>query len=304
MRPAASVILLTTLIGAAQGLFVALVLADALGAAPAAFLARSCAVAVALAVAGLAASFFHLGRPERAWRAAAMWRTSWLSREVIALPIFIAFAAGYGFARTQGSVAAAPFAVLGLAACAALFVCTAMIYASIRFLQEWASPFTAPNFALMGCASGFTLACALAGAMAPPLARALAWAAAALSLVAGGVRAASLARNARLVRASTTQSAIGARTPQARQVSRGFTGGSFNTQEFFHGASPATFSALPYFFGALAFALPALVLLLAPATGPLPWLAFALQYAGLLMERWYFFAEARHPQNLYYQSVA
>ena len=32
--------------------------------------------------------------------------------------------------------------------------------------------------------------------------------------------------------------------------------------------------------------------------------AFAVQYAGLLGERWYFFAEARHPQNLYYQSVA
>ena len=32
--------------------------------------------------------------------------------------------------------------------------------------------------------------------------------------------------------------------------------------------------------------------------------ALALQYAGLLAERWYFFAEAKHPQNLYYQSIA
>jgi len=32
--------------------------------------------------------------------------------------------------------------------------------------------------------------------------------------------------------------------------------------------------------------------------------AFLLQYAGLLAERWYFFAEARHPQNLYYQAIA
>ena len=30
-------------------------------------------------------------------------------------------------------------------------------------------------------------------------------------------------------------------------------------------------------------------------------LAFIAQYAGLLAERWYFFAEAKHPQNLYYQ---
>jgi DMSO reductase anchor subunit len=32
--------------------------------------------------------------------------------------------------------------------------------------------------------------------------------------------------------------------------------------------------------------------------------AFLVQFAGLLAERWYFFAEARHPQNLYYQSIA
>jgi DMSO reductase anchor subunit len=32
--------------------------------------------------------------------------------------------------------------------------------------------------------------------------------------------------------------------------------------------------------------------------------AFTLQYAGLLAERWYFFAEAKHPQNLYYQAIA
>jgi DMSO reductase anchor subunit len=35
-----------------------------------------------------------------------------------------------------------------------------------------------------------------------------------------------------------------------------------------------------------------------------PLLAFLLQYLGLLAERWYFFAEARHPQNLYYQTMA
>jgi DMSO reductase anchor subunit len=33
-------------------------------------------------------------------------------------------------------------------------------------------------------------------------------------------------------------------------------------------------------------------------------LAFAVQYSGLLAERWFFFAQANHPQNLYYQSIA
>jgi DMSO reductase anchor subunit len=30
---------------------------------------------------------------------------------------------------------------------------------------------------------------------------------------------------------------------------------------------------------------------------------FVVQYVGLLFERWFFFAQANHPQNLYYQIV-
>jgi len=31
--------------------------------------------------------------------------------------------------------------------------------------------------------------------------------------------------------------------------------------------------------------------------------AFVVQYLGLIAERWFFFAQANHPQNLYYQTV-
>ena len=51
---------------------------------------------------GLGASFVHLGRPERAWRAVLMWRTSWLSREVIVLPAFIAVVALWWLALRRG----------------------------------------------------------------------------------------------------------------------------------------------------------------------------------------------------------
>jgi Fe-S-cluster-containing hydrogenase component 2/DMSO reductase anchor subunit len=40
--------------------------------------------------AGLALSTLHLGRKDRAWRAALNWRRSWLSREVLAVPLFLA----------------------------------------------------------------------------------------------------------------------------------------------------------------------------------------------------------------------
>lgn len=35
----------------------------------------------------------------------------------------------------------------------------------------------------------------------------------------------------------------------------------------------------------------------------LPMQAFLVQYVGLLAERWHFFTEGKHPQNLYYQTV-
>ncbi|MBA1330053.1 DMSO reductase, partial [Candidatus Endoriftia persephone str. Guaymas] len=77
---------MTTLIGVGQGLFLALytgqlyALANLLPAQSSQFYALGSLVALVLLIAGLIASIFHLGRPERAWRAATQWRTSWLSR--------------------------------------------------------------------------------------------------------------------------------------------------------------------------------------------------------------------------------
>ena len=105
MKPALSVILLTTLIGAGQGLFLAaysaewLVMLNMLQPASGAYASVAALLSFLLIAAGLLASFFHLGHPERAWRAAAMWRTSWLSREVIALPLAMLTVLGYALSR-------------------------------------------------------------------------------------------------------------------------------------------------------------------------------------------------------------
>ena len=306
MRPAWSVILLTTLLGAGQGLFLALFatdLIDALrgsGALSPVFAAAAVLVSLALAGAGLAASFFHLGHPERAWRSAAKWRTSWLSREVIALPLFMALGAAYGVMRwlgmPQGALAAG---ALAAAACFALFVCTGMIYACLKFLQEWASPLTVVNFGLLGCASGLTAAAALASWLEPALARPYAVAALTATLLAMAMRAGALVRNRRLRPRSTLQTAIGVKHPAITQKAQGAMGGSFNTREFFHGREPRLLRLVRAGFLAGAFAAP-LALLAAGWYGA----AFGVQFAGLLAERWYFFAEARHPQNLYYQAIA
>ena len=306
MRPAYSVIFLTTLIGTGQGLFLALFAAQVAGRAEARFLAIGALVALAFCAGGLIASFFHLGRPERAWRSAAMWRTSWLSREVIALPLFMAAVAAWGAAHHLGWPGTAALGAVALAACLALFLCTAMIYACVKFLQEWASPLTVLNFTLIGAASGATLAALLAALLAPGLARAFAGAAVALTLAALAGRAAALARNARLRPRSTAQSAIGVRHPKVVQKSMGFMGGSFNTREFFSGASPAGLRAVRNAFVALGFVLPVALLLAGLSTGSATVFAaaFAVQYAGVVAERWHFLAQSNHPQNLYYQCAS
>jgi DMSO reductase anchor subunit len=191
--------------------------------------------------------------------------------------------------------------------CLALFVATAMIYASVRFLQEWASPLTLINYLLLGCASGLTLATLLAasfGMMA--LVAPYALAAAVLTLLAWVTRSASLMRNARLRPKSTLQSAIGIKHPRIVQKAQGFMGGSFNTREFFHGRSAQLLRSVKWAFLLLVFPLPLLSLALGvnTASTALLVLAFVLQYLGLLAERWFFFAQANHPQNLYYQTIS
>jgi len=316
MHPAFSVIFLTTLIGAGQGLFLAL-LASALGARfgawaalPDAFVARAALLALLLLVAGLAASFFHLGRPLRAWRSAAQWRTSWLSREVLALPALMGLVALYAAGHLEvGGLLRPHLAWVGLAGalvCIALYLCTGMIYACLRFLQEWATPLTVVNFTLLGAASGFSVAAALARLDGLEAAAGLALAALALTALGLLGRSAALLRNARLRHKSTLATAIGIKHPRIEQRAAGFLGGSFNTREFFHGRTATFLRAVKWSFLGGAFGLPLLLLTLALAQGAPAWFVAAplVQCAGLLAERWYFFAEANHPQNLYYRALA
>lgn len=317
MHPAFSVIFLTTLIGAGQGLFVALYLAELgahfgiFGQVSGSFYAVGSALVVVLMVLGLIASIFHLGRPERGWRAASRWRTSWLSREIIVLPLFTAGAFFYGAAHglLPAGMGAQITLVLGAVTAVlsfALYLCTGMIYACLKFLQEWATPLTVVNYTALGLASGFTLATAFAAIAAPALTGPFGVCALALTAVALVARVASLVRNARLKPRSTLQTAIGVKHPRIVQKSMGMMGGAFNTREFFHGRSPSTLRAVKWAFLLLAFPVPAALLAsgLALAAPPLLAAAFVVQYLGLLAERWFFFAQANHPQNLYYQTVA
>ncbi len=311
MHPAWSMILFTTLAGAGQGLLLALVGVDAaarlgLMASPErTFFLAGTALVLLLCAAGLVAATFHLGRPMRAWRAISMWRTSWLSREVITLPAFMAVVFGWGWAHGVG---APRFAIGGAAVLLAfaLYLCTGMIYAAVAVIREWASPLTPLTFAALGIASGLMLATALAAFAQPALVGLFAPLALAATVLAALVRGATLWRNASLAPKTTLQTAIGVRHPRIVQKAQGAMGGSFNTREFFHGRSPGFVRGMRIGSGVLAFVLPVLVLAAIPGDLGAVGLSavFLLQYLGLLAERWVFFADGRHPQNLYYGATA
>lgn len=324
MHPAFSVIFLTTLLGVGQGLFMALITAQTYTLVELVHVEQSSTfyavgTLIVLVFVGLAllASFFHLGRPERAWRTPSQWRTSWLSREVIALPAFAGVAFIYGVIQWFGldfqlvkiGDFAVPFSlavgVLGVALSFTLFICTGMIYTCIRFLQEWATPLTVINFILFGLASGFTVATVYATFAAQGLVNMFGGWAIVFTLAAAVTRISSLIRNSRIKPKSTVKTAIGVRHTKIRQTAQGAMGGSFNTREYFHGKTESFVKAVKWIFLVMVFVLP-LILLTAGLSQKIAIALLAaavVQYVGLIFERWFFFAQANHPQNVYYQAT-
>jgi DMSO reductase anchor subunit len=325
MNPAFSVIFLTTLIGAGQGLFLALYTGQVYGTfgvlggelPPVNLYVNGTFLVVLLMGLGLFASFFHLGRPERAWRSATKWRTSWLAREVIVLPAFSGAAFVWGalyffgidpVLLVAGNVTIHLSLLVGFVATLLaflLYLCTGMIYAAIKFIQEWSSPLTVINYLLLGSASGFTLAAALAAWEDSGLVTFYAMWAVIITLTGFATRMYSLRRNAHLKRKTTACTAIGVRHPKINQISQGAMGGSFNTREFFHHQSPQVIKLIKAVFPIAVFIVPVTLLVIGWSNDSMLVLAlaFVVQYLGLLLERWFFFAQAWHPQNIYYAAT-
>ena len=253
---------------------------------------------------------------------AAQWRTSWLSREVIVLPAFMGVVFLYGAAHLAGlepALATLPsgiaidatvaLGVAGTLLAFALFVCTGMIYACLPFLREWATPAHGGQLHAAGRRLGLHARGRVRGrGGARRSSRFFAGWALVLTLL-GCRRAASRrsSRNARLRPEIHAADGDRHQAPEDRAEAQGFMGGSFNTREFFHGrpARVAAFGQVGVPAGGVRAAAALLLAGVVAARRRPCWpAAFAVQYAGLLAERWYFFAQANHPQNLYYQAIA
>ena len=318
MNPALSVIFFTTLSGAGYGLLFWSALAALTGGASARALLVATLLALVLASAGLLASFWHLGKPLRAWRAFSQWRTSWLSREGVAavltyIPALL-FAAALLPAmigsRAQGEPvelnAVGLLVAFALMACAlATVACTAMIYASLKPIPAWRHRLVLPGY------FGFALLC---GGLLLVAISAWSGASPTRGMALGGIGLAALLAALKLHywRAidaaplpATRGDAVGLPRRTVTVFERPHTESNYLTREMAFVVARTHAQRLRWL-ALLLFAVVPIGCLFALgrsdviAPGTWLWIAALAALAGAFVERWLFFAQARHLVTLYY----
>jgi sulfite dehydrogenase (quinone) subunit SoeC len=311
MHPALSVILFTTASGAGYGLLFLIGLLTGTPFLPESrwFALAAFALSLGAISFGLMASTFHLGRPERAWRAISQWRSSWLSREGIAsLATYVPAGAlavlwvFYGRTLPWLGWLTAFMAVVTV-------YCTAMIYASLKPIPRWHHPLVPAVYLLLGLMTGTLLLQALLALFSHMPVR-LPWFAI-LVLVAGlAVKLAYWRSIDKAEPHSTAESATGlGALGRVRLLEAPHTSENYLMKEMGHAIARKHAGRLRWLSMFFGFLLPLLLTLLALALPPLVAagavvIAALSGLAGVLLERWLFFAEAKHAVTLYYGTAA
>lgn len=308
MHPALSIIVFTTLSGMGYGLAALL----GLGLFDPAALATKIGylLALALIAGGLISSTLHLGNPQRAWRALSQWRTSWLSREgVLAILTFIPLTICAYAAIFHDRHLVVPGLVAATLSLVTVY-CTAMIYGSLKTVQLWSQPLTPVTYLLFSLASGSTVGTLLAvtGAARPWL---LAILAIVFIIAAWLVKRRWRADGKALAPLSTPETATGLGSiGRVRLFERPHINDNYLTREMgFKVArkhADKLFGIAILLGGLVPSTLLVIAVFAASAMGPgltaflAAFLAVLSHYAGVFVERWLFFAEARHAVMNYY----
>ncbi|MGY0781308.1 dimethyl sulfoxide reductase anchor subunit family protein [Azospirillum argentinense] len=309
MHPAFSIIFFTSAAGAGYGLLALLGMLAPFGLLPASplFGFAALALALGLVVAGLLSSLAHLGRPERAWRALSQWRSSWLSREGVAavatfLPAGVFAIAwlflGSGVAGVAGWITAAMAVVT--------VYCTAMIYASLKPIRQWANPWVPRSYLALSLMTGALLLNALLGVAGQAAGwsslLALASVGLAWAVKEGHWRHCATARPVSTAETATGLGHIG----RVRLLDAPHSEDNYLLKEMGFRVGRRHAVRLRLITRLAAFALPAALSLGALVAGPgalsgtLALLAAAAAALGVIAERWLFFAEAKHTVTLFY----
>lgn len=309
MKPALSVIFFTVLSGAGFGLWALLGGAIAIGAYPPGRgnVLAPLAIGFVFASIGLLSSTLHLGRPARAWRAFSQWDSSWLSREGLAsvatyLPMF----AVAGLARGDQQFIPTRIAGALLCVCAMITLfCTARIYTSLKPIGAWRDARVLPSYLLLGVWSGgLWLWAYLAfnpGLLALPFALGLL-----LLAVLATVLKLAYWKKVDAMRAPGAGHATGLeRIGSVRAFEGPSTEETYLTREMAFVLARKHARKLRGVALALFFVAPALLLVAAlvrpVAQQVCATAAAVLCIAGLFVERWLFFAQARHAVAGYFR---
>lgn len=307
MHPAFSVIFFTVASGAGFGLFSLLFVADSFrlggGLSPEAIFVTGI-VALALIVFGLLSSTFHLANPKNAWRAFSRFKTSWLSREGVFAVAFMPFA----FLYLASVYFGAPLwlrELTGLVAAVLAWITvfsTGMIYACLKTIRQWNSPLVPAIYLALGYATGSLLLLAAAAHEGLDLKPYIALAALIVSIAAVlkaiyyfWIRDPGLS--------PSINTATGLTRAKVKLLDAGHTHGTFLTQEFGFQIARSKAVLIKFMVFLLGFGFPGLALFwlfLEPTGIQMAWLAVITALVGAAMERWLFFAEARHVVNLYH----
>jgi len=194
-------------------------------------------------------------------------------------------------------------ALLTVAAALLTLFTTGMIYASLRTIRQWHQPLTVPVLIGLGLASGAVLN-NLVLALLTGTPRWAAWAAI-VSLAAAGILKWAYWRTIDgELRSHTVEAATGlGRFGKVRPLEPPHTEPNYIMREMGYRVARKHAKKLRRLAGLLAFALPvaACILSLLPALGLVgSAMAAVAMAAGLVLERWLFFAEAEHVAMLYY----
>jgi DMSO reductase anchor subunit len=307
MHPALSIVFFTTASGAGFALLTLTGIAVPLGLLPSntGFGVLTLATAGILAVAGLSSSMLHLGRPERAWRAFSQWKTSWLSREgVLSVLTFIpaaVFAIGWVIFGRVGGFSGLCGVLAAILAVGTVY-CTAMIYRSLKPIRQWHNRWVVPNYFALGLMSGLLLLDLIVRIWVRPVAMPV------LALIVIAVAWWSKERYWRFIdtvsASSTVASATGlGRRGPVRMLEPPNTEENYLLKEMGFRIARRHRLRLRFVARIAGFAVPLLATLvallgLAPLLSAL--LAVLSATLGLVVERWLFFAEAKHTVMLYY----
>ncbi|MGV8990159.1 MAG: dimethyl sulfoxide reductase anchor subunit family protein [Thiobacillus sp.] len=307
MHPAFSVIFFTVASGAGFGLFSLLFIADVFklgGGFSREQLVIGGLIALGLIVFGLLSSTFHLANPKNAWRAFNRFRTSWLSREgvfaVIFMPLALIYLVSIWFDAPTWLRDISGF-LAAILAWITVFS-TGMIYACLKTIRQWNSPLVPANYLALGYASGSLLL--LLGAVVSGLET--------LPYIAMSALIMSIAAVLKAIYyfwigspglSPTINTATGLTRAKVKLLDTGHTHGTFLTEEFGFQIARQKAGLLKVVVFVLGFALPGLMLVWVFNQQGGEMAAIVAVVAGLVgasVERWLFFAEARHVVNLYH----